>query len=492
MFLKHFTEEWDDDVKWMDDDTELTGDAAHESGALLPDFPTELKAPPAKISSTKTLKAQETNHASASTDHVRDHSPTDHVPDQPSLKQFSEECDDDDDDDEVKWMDEDIGWADDTADGAADNADTLLPEFPTTISATSAKPITKKELQVKETKQFSISIDRVPDQLPSLKNLSEEWDDDEDVKWTDEDIGWADEAINESSDLLSELPTEITTSTHEPTPKEEPANRVSDQLSKDHVSDQPPSLKYLSEEWDDDDDIGWSDEAAGEAADSTDVLLPEFPTEISTSSAKPIIKKAPKPKRIKHDWTSKELKRLLKTVKQSHDNAGSIDWTKVTSHFPHHTLQSCISVYTKTTGTNDLAHRLSQCKQKMSSEDEQKLVEIICRRGECDWDGVSTELMESTGIAKGSFYLKTLWARRLCPKAQTAPQWTRDRTEQLKSVLKVHGNEPVFLTYRFFPQYTPGMISIMIGRLGTDREALDPRESSIPKVKIQRRRPLHL
>ncbi|KAJ2187969.1 hypothetical protein EV180_002265 [Coemansia sp. RSA 518] len=388
------------------DDAELTGDAAHESGALLPDFPTELKAPPAKISSTKTLKAKKTNHASTSTDHVQDHSPTDHVPDQPSLKQFSEEWDDDDDE----------------------------------------------------------------------------------VKWTDEDIGWADEAVDESSDLLSEFPTEITTSTDESTPKEEPANRVSDQLSKDHVSDQPPSLKYLSEEWGDDDDIGWSDEAA----DSTDVLLPEFPTEISTSSAKPIIKKAPKPKRIKHDWTSKELKRLLKTVKQSHDNAGSIDWTKVTSHFPHHTLQSCISVYTKTTGTNDLAHRLSQCKQKMSSEDEQKLVEIICRRGECDWDGVSMELMESTGIAKGSFYLKTLWARRLCPKAQTAPQWTRDRTEQLKSVLKVHGNEPVFLTYRFFPQYTPGMISIMIGRLGTDREALDPRESSIPKVKIQRRRPLHL
>ncbi|KAJ2171268.1 hypothetical protein EV181_007834, partial [Coemansia sp. RSA 532] len=182
------------------------------------------------------------------------------------LKQFSEEWDDDDDDDEVKWMDEDIGWADDTADGAANNANALLPEFPTTISATLAKPITKKKLQVKETKQFLVSIDRVPDQLPSLKNLSEEWDDDEDVKWTDEDIGWADEAVDESSDLLLEFPTEITTSTDEPTPKEEPANRVSDQLSKGHVSDQPPSLKHLSEEWDDDDDIGWSDEAA----DSTD------------------------------------------------------------------------------------------------------------------------------------------------------------------------------------------------------------------------------
>ncbi|KAJ1856723.1 hypothetical protein GGH12_000403 [Coemansia sp. RSA 1822] len=369
-----------------------------------------------------------------------------------------------------------IGWADEAADESGD----FIPEFPTETSASTDKPTPREELKPKDTKHISTSIDRVPDQPPSLKHLSEEWDDDDDVEWIDEDIEWVDEAVDDAADgaddLLSEFPTKISAST--------------DQSPTYHVSDRPPSLKQLSEEWDD--GTEWADDTVDDAGDEAGDLLPEFPTEISASLAKPI-KEAPKTKRIKHDWTSQELKRLLEAVRQSQDKSGPIDWAKVTSRFPHRTLQSCIDVYTKTTGTDDRAQRLAQCKVKMSTEDEQSLVEIIRRRGECDWDGVSMELMESTGIAKGSFYLKTLWSRRLCPKAQTAPRWTRDYTEQLKHVLKVHGNEPAFLTYRFFPQYTPAMISIMIRRLGTDREALDPRESSIPKVKIQRRRPpLHL
>ncbi|KAJ2665768.1 Myblike DNAbinding domain-containing protein [Coemansia sp. RSA 1199] len=407
----------------------------------------------------------------SSTDCVPDQSLTDRVPDRPpSLKHLSEEWEDDDD---VEWIDEDIGWADEAADESGD----LIPEFPTETSASTDKPTPREEPKPKDTKQISTSIDRVPDQPPSLKHLSEEWDDDDDVEWIDEDIEWVDEAVDDAADdLLSEFPTEISASTN--------------QSPTYHVSDRPPSLKQLSEEWDD--DTEWADDTVDDAGDEARDLLPEFPTEISASLAKPI-KEAPKTKRIKHDWTSQELKRLLEAVRQSQDKSGPIDWAKVTSRFPHRTLQSCIDVYTKTTGTDDRAQRLAQCKVKMSTEDEQNLVEIIRRRGECDWDGVSMELMESTGIAKGSFYLKTLWSRRLCPKAQTAPRWTRDYTEQLKHVLKTHGNEPAFLTYRFFPQYTPAMISIMIRRLGTDREALDPRESSIPKVKIQRRRPpLHL
>ncbi|KAJ2504342.1 hypothetical protein GGH95_000565 [Coemansia sp. RSA 1836] len=71
----------------------------------------------------------------------------------------------------------------------------------------------------------------------------------------------------------------------------------------------------------------------------------------------------------------------------------------------------------------------------------------------------------ATGISRHKGVYLSMWNSTLCPKAQSAPPWTKERARRLKRLVGKHGPDPVFLAYKFFPEYTPYIIKAQIARL---------------------------
>ncbi|KAJ2342140.1 hypothetical protein GGH92_005505, partial [Coemansia sp. RSA 2673] len=134
----------------------------------------------------------------------------------------------------------------------------------------------------------------------------------------------------------------------------------------------------------------------------------------------------------------------------------------------HRSLIACREVYYKIKRQQatrvDGDDRKPQ-RQKYTTVEIQKLYELVRKYGEHSWTKVAQEMEAATGISRHKGVYLSIWNSTLCPKAQSAPPWTAERTERLQELVGQHGPDPVFLAYKFFPEYTPYIIKARIARL---------------------------
>ncbi|KAJ2466561.1 hypothetical protein GGI03_002046 [Coemansia sp. RSA 2337] len=171
----------------------------------------------------------------------------------------------------------------------------------------------------------------------------------------------------------------------------------------------------------------------------------------------------------RHRWTSDEKRRLLAIVKQCRQSStGPVVWPDVQERFKHRSLIACREVYYKIKRQQatriDGDDRKPQ-RQKYATVEIQKLNELVRKYGEHSWTKVAQEMEAATGISRHKGVYLSIWNSTLCPKAQSAPPWTAERTERLQELVGQHGPDPVFLAYKFFPEYTPYIIKARIARL---------------------------
>ncbi|KAJ1895972.1 hypothetical protein LPJ66_004273 [Kickxella alabastrina] len=261
-------------------------------------------------------------------------------------------------------------------------------------------------------------------------------------------------------------------------------------------------------------------DATSEEAVPTMPMLPEFPldmaaiSECESESDAPTITNKPQPSSslssasaaaaaaliktidrpqpaIRRGWSREEKARLVRVVelyrKKRH---GTSVWPRVQHHFPDRTSVACRDAYQKILklnaqeglAPNDVSpsHRLtidkgSRRRQTSSELEIAALTEAVRKYGEHSWTAVAREMERTTGIARLKGVYSNLWNMKVCPKALSAPPWSIGKSERLKQLAEEHGRDEVFLTYKFFPEYTPPVIKTMLNRIGTDREALDYR-----------------
>ncbi|KAJ2318145.1 hypothetical protein IWW51_000686, partial [Coemansia sp. RSA 2702] len=153
-----------------------------------------------------------------------------------------------------------------------------------------------------------------------------------------------------------------------------------------------------------------------------------------------------------------------------------IDWVAVQRLFPHRSRSACMQMLRRLQHDSDALNSSNRrTRVPMTDEWRQQFVEIVRRLGEHSWGQVSDEMAKIIGFRRLPSDYAVLWSLHLCPKAQVAPEWTPKHTRELDRLVKIHGKDSVFLAYQFFRQYTPGMLQVMLRRLGTKDEALDPR-----------------
>ncbi|KAJ2341945.1 hypothetical protein GGH91_003686 [Coemansia sp. RSA 2671] len=179
----------------------------------------------------------------------------------------------------------------------------------------------------------------------------------------------------------------------------------------------------------------------------------------------------------RHRWTSDEKRRLQAVINQCRQSStGPIVWTDVQEHFKHRSLIACRDVYYKflrqqpETAASD-NHKSGR--QKYSVAEIQKLNELVHKHGEHSWTTIAREMEVATGISRHKGVYLSYWNSTLCPRAQSAPPWTAERTKKLQKLVTEHGPDPVFLAYKFFPEYTPYIIKDRITRLrqsGVDKQ----------------------
>ncbi|KAJ2489981.1 hypothetical protein IWW37_003529 [Coemansia sp. RSA 2050] len=171
----------------------------------------------------------------------------------------------------------------------------------------------------------------------------------------------------------------------------------------------------------------------------------------------------------RHRWTSDEKRRLLAVINQCRQSStGPIVWPDVQERFKHRSLIACRDVYyrfLRQQATVVASDDHKSGRQKYSATEIQKLNELVRKYGEHSWTTVAREMEAATGISRHKGVYLSYWNSTLCPKAQSAPPWTAERTKRLQNLVSEHGPDPVFLAYKFFPEYTPYIIKDRMTRL---------------------------
>ncbi|KAJ1731482.1 hypothetical protein LPJ61_002514 [Coemansia biformis] len=173
-------------------------------------------------------------------------------------------------------------------------------------------------------------------------------------------------------------------------------------------------------------------------------------------------------------WTREEVERLAEVVERNRTGGGGqVDWSVVLRSFPHRTRVACCSALRRRNSSGGMRERI--VRRPFSRAEEAVLLEAVRKHGERKWAKVAEEVVQTTGIHRPEAVYYSHWSFVLCPKARSAPHWTSAMSKRLREVAAVHGKDPIFLAYKFFPSYTPSMLSRMLLRMGTPLEDLDPR-----------------
>ncbi|KAJ2806646.1 hypothetical protein H4S07_003755, partial [Coemansia furcata] len=159
-------------------------------------------------------------------------------------------------------------------------------------------------------------------------------------------------------------------------------------------------------------------------------------------------------------------------------STGQVVWSDVQGRFKKRSLIACREAYYKIKRQQSAGvggdERKAQ-RQKYSTKEIQKINELVRKYGEHSWTKVAQEMEVATGISRHKGVYLSMWNTTLCPKAQSTPPWTTERTERLQKLISQHGPDPVFLAYKFFPEYTPYIIKARMAHLRQpDVEHHDP------------------
>lgn len=218
-------------------------------------------------------------------------------------------------------------------------------------------------------------------------------------------------------------------------------------------------------------------------------LLPEFVFKPETKPATDITKPST------YLWTLGEAQRLIQLAEQSRQwYKGSIVWKDVYKQFPHRTEKACRSKYRKLVYAMQEIHgddcyyedhvssfqKTGKRRNKFSQHELQLIKDAVLKYGEHNWGRVAKDIATLTGVIRPESAYSNIWNMRLCPKAQTAPPWTEERTERLRQLVQENGPDHVFLSYKYFPEYPPSLIAALIAQLKRGRLSIqDPRQSKI-------------
>ncbi|KAJ2548383.1 hypothetical protein EV175_004852 [Coemansia sp. RSA 1933] len=182
-------------------------------------------------------------------------------------------------------------------------------------------------------------------------------------------------------------------------------------------------------------------------------------------------------------WSKEEEEELIRLAESSRVTGSSqINWNEVTKVLGHRTLFACRLRYAilvrKQMGKAEDDFQLSPYEKERSfasPRDTKAIEEGIRLYGEHSWTNVAAHAKKVTGVHRPISSIMRIWYLGLCPKVRKAPMWTKTKTDKLKKLVKIHGNDPVFLSIKFFPEYPPQYLTHVIKRLGTIRDHSDPR-----------------
>ncbi|KAJ2077962.1 hypothetical protein H4R24_004800 [Coemansia sp. RSA 988] len=213
-----------------------------------------------------------------------------------------------------------------------------------------------------------------------------------------------------------------------------------------------------------------------------DQTLPDFIEEDNdtTTGAKPKVANAKNSR-----WSVEERQRLVKTVMKNRTSLrGFIDWEVVEREFPNRTRYACKAILNQMESLGGMQADIPTTHSKNAFTEREKalLTDAVRRLGDRNWVALAKEMARDTDITRSPVVYSRIWTHKLSPKVQAAPPWTTDDTRRLRELSSIHGKDAVFLAFKFFPQYTPPLISTMLQRMGTKYEDRDPRRNAqLPK-----------
>ncbi|KAJ1877044.1 hypothetical protein H4R99_004202 [Coemansia sp. RSA 1722] len=198
-------------------------------------------------------------------------------------------------------------------------------------------------------------------------------------------------------------------------------------------------------------------------------------------------------------WTAEEQARLIRVIDKCREfKLGTTSWVDVAEYFPGRTMFGCRDIYRRILDQNkinsiyedtmlqtDLIVKSGDKRKVLSTKKEHQLLEKVVRKyGEERWSVIGKEMNALTGNKRQSSTYMQMWRFQVCPKALNAPRWDASKAEKLKMLAKEHGKDEIFLTYKFFPEYTPAIIKRMLQRIDTDTADVDYRPKSFWKKKM--------
>ncbi|PIA16494.1 hypothetical protein COEREDRAFT_86893 [Coemansia reversa NRRL 1564] len=209
-------------------------------------------------------------------------------------------------------------------------------------------------------------------------------------------------------------------------------------------------------------------------------ILPDFFDEVK-DVAKRVETKATNAKNSR--WSLEEKQRLMETVMKNRTSLrGTIDWEVVEREFPNRTRYACKAILKQMERSNETDSNMTNNKISFTKREKTLLTDAVRRLGDRNWAALAKEMSRDTGITRSPVVYNRMWTHKLSPKVQAAPLWSTNDTKRLRELSSIHGKDAVFLTFKFFPQYTPPLISTMLLRMGTKYEDRDPRRTvQLPK-----------
>ncbi|KAJ1721442.1 hypothetical protein LPJ53_004027 [Coemansia erecta] len=169
---------------------------------------------------------------------------------------------------------------------------------------------------------------------------------------------------------------------------------------------------------------------------------------------------------------------------------GLIAWPKVQQlYFQDRTAIACRDAYMAILKSNGLTltssaslsdHKLEisdkhHSRHLLTERERSELPRIVRKHGERNWDAVAEEMEQVAGIRRHKGVYHSTWHLHLCPRMQTAPLWDAEKAGRLKQLVAQHGKDDVFLAYKFFPEYSPAALRVMLRRMDTKLAAVDYR-----------------
>ncbi|KAI9506033.1 hypothetical protein BX070DRAFT_72057 [Coemansia spiralis] len=179
-------------------------------------------------------------------------------------------------------------------------------------------------------------------------------------------------------------------------------------------------------------------------------------------------------------WTLKETERLIEVVESNRfTRLGRVSWREVIKHFKGRTVDACRERYYRFRIQNDGEAKTAadnyRDKQRASPKEINAIEEAVSIHGEHSWVKVAEHIKQVSGVSRRPSVLYSLWHLGICPKIKAAPPWDEEKTERLRSLMHMHGKDELFLTHKFFPEYTPLYIKCILNTLEKKQKARDPR-----------------